>query len=843
MEIIKKRTAWISACIMAVCPLFISVPMGEKRYNIYSAFGAAVRSQNYVGFWTKDWQVDGLIIMAAHGMILLGIVLYAADAILMLKTTRHRWINTLKHIEMLLLAATVFSFPYITSFLIFSAISFGEFFTQVCLFEFKDSKAAKEQPRPAKIKKAKEKPYPAEFYHIILKNFTFYKSLNILLTLGGVLTAFVLYVCSSVYMKMQEVHGIEDIFKGNGLLRMFIELGGMLSLVFLFLMFAVVSHYIKNRGNKYAVYLMLGIRRKTLYAMLVLEYMLCILTGGGAGIILGIAASGMWVSLESLGVTFGVYLFICCLALMLNQDHIVRAGIGQAAAPQNKPEPVYSKGLVWRLIAGIILIALACLWFSRQKSAETVYIFLALVPGFAWVLSGGLAVFFRHYRKKDSRYFPNILKVSPFYSKFKSNTRNMIVLSTIQICLWGLAGIRLFSALIAEDSQTLFPYDVVGMAYSQDMDQLQEISAQYKAQMSVYPMVRITSIDGDEEREHWGGGRSVIWIQGQHIGISQSTYNELRAALSLETKNLGLKDQEMHVVYQQDRSVKAQPIDWDIGSLKPRLRFGQPLDVYNTSDVDHIFPERKIKSQERAVLTGAFHQGLEENLIVMSDEWFNKIYLSISRQNEENWDERLQITNQEWKSYTMEHDSNLTEGPTNLVVWDVPSENTSEFIGSLSFLDTKYPHEKDWDPSIKHFYTRNQLLADHMGEQNFKITIYGAVASILFIAYFFLLYAQYEANIRELKWQYKFLDQTGMRVHERKKLFIGQYRPFVLLPAAIGIAAGFMLTVIMWQIRFYSISEIGLYIQVFVLCLCAYLFIHFLAAWCIYRCLWKQINN
>lgn len=65
----------------------------------------------------------------------------------------------------------------------------------------------------------------------------------------------------------------------------------------------------------------------------------------------------------------------------------------------------------------------------------------------------------------------------------------------------------------------------------------------------------------------------------------------------------------MHVVYQQDLSVKTNTIDWDTTRIEKHLRFGQPLQYYNTADYRNIFPERNIVSEERDSLIGIFSRG------------------------------------------------------------------------------------------------------------------------------------------------------------------------------------------------------------------------------------------
>lgn len=73
--------------------------------------------------------------------------------------------------------------------------------------------------------------------------------------------------------------------------------------------------------------------------------------------------------------------------------------------------------------------------------------------------------------------------------------------------------------------------------------------------------------------------------QGQHIGISETTYHELNKALNpdCQAEPLGLDDGEekIGVVHQQDKSVKAQPIDWrSFFKIRPYIHVGLPCKAF-----------------------------------------------------------------------------------------------------------------------------------------------------------------------------------------------------------------------------------------------------------------------
>src|SRR5699024_10077612 len=152
------------------------------------------------------------------------------------------------------------------------------------------------------------------------------------------------------------------------------------------------------------------------------------------------------------------------------------------------------------------------------------------------------------------------------------------------------------SSMMKQNVENMYPYDLVCTAYESDLPELEQIVKKAGADVIEYPMVRMTSLYGSDKIPSWAGPRPVQWPQGQHIAISETSYNQMREVMGKERRNLGLSGEEMHVVYQQDLSVKTNTIDWDTARIEKHLRFGQPLQDYNTSNYRNVFPERDIVS-------------------------------------------------------------------------------------------------------------------------------------------------------------------------------------------------------------------------------------------------------
>lgn len=357
----------------------------------------------------------------------------------------------------------------------------------------------------------------------------------------------------------------------------------------------------------------------------------------------------------------------------------------------------------------------------------------------------------------------------------------------------------------------MYPYDIVCTAYEADLPELEKIAEEEGADVIEYPMVRMTSLYGSDKIPSWAGPRPVQWPQGQHIAISETSYNQMREVMGKERRNLGLSGEEMHVVYQQDLSVKTNTIDWDTARIEKHLRFGQPLQDYNTSNYRNVFPERDIVSEERDSLIGIFQQGKQENLIVLSDEYFEKVWNEISSYNQENWNERESITDEEWMLYTVSHTENLTEGPTVLLCMNVPDGKTKQITDQFEYLKEKNRFDQLWDRSIQPYYEKSQMVQNTESEILLTWTANGFILLILMIMavfQYFLFVKEEESN---WKWDNDFLEKLGMKEKDRLKKIVFQLRFFILFPMALALIGGVLFTVMTVRARFFIATEIAQY--------------------------------
>ncbi len=229
-----------------------------------------------------------------------------------------------------------------------------------------------------------------------------------------------------------------------------------------------------------------------------------------------------------------------------------------------------------------------------------------------------------------------------------------------------LFSVKVVSNRIADKTDTLYPYDYVWLANSNDTGIIEKLKQECKAEVTSIPMVRATTIDNTERLE---GPFDLVWQQGQNIGISESSYRKLKKAVGEKPKkhlNLDKNGKKIYVVYQQDQGTKAKPIDHYQLMIHPNLHIGQPLFGFDTMEHQTYYPVRTITGSETSSLIGAFKQGKYENLIVFADAYFDKI--------KDYWKTTDMNTGEKIKTSDAVLEENIHEWPTKLVLGNVPEK-------------------------------------------------------------------------------------------------------------------------------------------------------------------------
>lgn len=702
--------------------------------------------------------------------------------------------------------------------------------------------------------------YPKELYQIVRRIWREQLLSQMLVILSEAFLAVVIYFVLSGYRMMESRYTMESSITGEGIYGLFRSLGVVMGACCLLMMTLMFSWFIREQKKEYRMLTILGMRRHTSLRIFLLGMAGNAFAAVIPGMAIGCACAVIFrkqllqaeeggniagaadISLLATGVL--IYVLILLIALGLNQENILSLGENTDRNAEMREEKRPGFGCIAWIVAGSAFFLTGTFWYSMREWAESMYIHLLSISGLFLLLAGGTALVIRAGKRRfDVRIFDR----RPFQKQFWSNFWRLFFMSVLYFLIFAVFMPPFAASRINQDVESMYPYDVVCMVYEEDLPKIQKLGESCQAQILHFPMVRMTSLYGSDSQIMQRGSRTIKWPQGQHVAISESTYEVLRKEAGKPEQRLHLQGEEMHVVYQQDLSVKAHTIDWDTMRIEDRLRFGQPLEFYNPDEYKKVFPSRNIVSEERDCLTGSFHQGMQENLIVLSDDYFSKIYEKIRSYNASHMDERRQITYSEWKAYTYTHPENLTEGPTELLCICLGEKNKETFLKELSGLDEAYRFDQMWDQNIRPYYVKSEMEANMRSEISFTRIAYGFILAILYVMAVFQYGVKVQMELSSWEWENRFLMQMGMKRRERKRKIRYQMRILMIVPLLSGALPGILFSVLTGRARLFTNVEMSQFLKNTAIVygfffLCSF-FIYYFLQWYIWNKVEKSEKN
>jgi len=373
--------------------------------------------------------------------------------------------------------------------------------------------------------------------------------------------------------------------------------------------------------------------------------------------------------------------------------------------------------------------------------------------------------------------------------------------------------------LIAEEADQLYPYDVVCLASEEDTDYFKELSEKYEVEMYEYPALRISAYDCTDELDN---GRE---LQGQHIGISESTYHKLKKYLDADYQatDLGLDEdgENVYIVYQQDKSIKAQPIAFYPPRSKPILHFGQPCRMFEVYDVgrglDTEYRYYKVCGEEMGSLTGVFRQGLRENILVFSDEYFD---IAKTR-----WEKTDIYTGRMYEKEEHAENGVLTnQGITKLILMNVAETDIRKVQDTLEdYEEMKLEEERNlysryyfaqgvYDYSVSYHYMKQEAVKNLETERIMKITMNVLVIILFFFMNIMLITIKILSEKEQNEKRGEFLNCMGMRRKERIKFLKKELMCYYsIFPMIIAILFAGIFVILVFRIRMYTLIDIKNY--------------------------------
>ena len=667
--------------------------------------------------------------------------------------------------------------------------------------------------------------YTHLFYRIVWKNFkSNWKDYILFLFCTSLVTTFVVsgYGLQTI---LNETHNYTGLGLISGLNEILFRAMIPLAILSVFIIVVLFLHYVKCRAKNFGVFLTIGMRRKTLYYFIFLEFLSVFILSLLIGTLTGRVFLHLFVHFSSTLIeeistdplasgllyvkSVGTLLLLMLVSYMAAHDIFIDFNVGQSTdlnAISEKMPVRFRKAFI---VVGIGICVYCGFMYSELRNFENIYYILGFFAGTYFIVRYGLAEILIKERKRRF-YIKKLMIRNQLFHKSKTNTGYIVVLSVLSFCIMYIFSMQIVSVKIAEDTDVVFPYDIMCIADDGDDDFFEQLQKKYSLDLVSYPMVRVCAYDATEEVENKEQIHPLIGrIQSQNIGISESTYHLLKQQLDFSYKRTNLDlDSEgnmVYIVHQQDKSEKAQPIDFFLSRKNPVLFIGQPYlgtddtAVMNGEDVGYRF--REITGEEIDILTGAFRQGLRENIVVFSDEYFEKA--------QELWKTTNILNGTKTENEALTH-----QGPTKLVLIRFNSNEADNILSEMKEFQNRHTYDESFDVSVSSYYTKTEGVNMITSERIMKITMNGLVIVIFVVIYFILIIIKMLSEMESNRKRALFLNHMGMRQKDRLKLIKKEYfYYYYLLPLIIGTISATIFTFAMFIARMYNAEDILHYLK------------------------------
>ena len=395
------------------------------------------------------------------------------------------------------------------------------------------------------------------------------------------------------------------------------------------LMVLMTIAYIRKRSYEYAMFDILGMKRKHKFRFIGCEYgavILCSLTGGAAvGAVLSIPLLPLLRRLlhdNALAVTrnliplrltvivgmvmFGLIFVICDeLISCLGMEAVL--SMGKRSGKNYRPSVVPL--IIGSAFAVLPFAFLFSYWGKVNKAIPSTLVSVALLC----LMTALCGRWLRKVRKRRD-YHKRVLWMDQWYHRFYYNMNLSVVMAVLIFINLFNFGIKICDhvPVLPESS---WPYDIVWMANAGDEEFLDGLAAAYGVKIKTQPCIRVTTPD-----------------LGEHMGISASDYE------NWTKERVELSGKQIYVVYQRNREER-NLLGIDYGAGRPGLYIGsarRDLWIMSLAGLiagEEFKKEYRLAGETNRVMTGVYQsRGIEdwhgdvwEQVIVFSDEYYEAV--------------------------------------------------------------------------------------------------------------------------------------------------------------------------------------------------------------------------
>lgn len=248
---------------------------------------------------------------------------------------------------------------------------------------------------------------------------------------------------------------------------------GMISVITIMLMAYAMIYYLKSRIRDYGLFIMMGMHKRMVFSLMLIEYVLGWVFSSILGLILGtgilygiqfllhkiaplyfvrIVTANLNIYVYSIKFSIGIMIFTFFAVIVWIENHNLSSLIQAEEKIQKCPQKGY-----WTIavIIGIILSVIAWFMFPSYEEVHYDAYFIWIIGGFL-ILTFGMGVLLEEIKKHEQFfYLKNVLQINQFSSKYQNNL--MLVLMFFVIHFFALTYISTeISSLLPIETLLMF---------------------------------------------------------------------------------------------------------------------------------------------------------------------------------------------------------------------------------------------------------------------------------------------------------------------------------------------------------------------------------------------------
>lgn len=207
--------------------------------------------------------------------------------------------------------------------------------------------------------------------------------------------------------------------------------------------------------------------------------------------------------------------------------------------------------------------------------------------------------------------------------------------------------------------------------------------------------------------------------------------------------HLDRNGKKVYLVHQQDRSVKAQPVDWTFGKKKPFLHIGLPCEYYTLYSPSKAYPKRTIEGEEIGSLI---------DVSVRKTGKYRCILGCIFQESTGMWKYTNILTGDKIEEKALRIDGvTIKQGPTKLVLIQADPKYQKAIEKKMKKLEKNHTYEAQYDFEVHCWYSKKTAVNDLKTEYTMKLIINTFVLLTMTISGLFLMYIKSLSEMSDKK--------------------------------------------------------------------------------------------